>query len=192
MSLTDIMRLPSTYTDRDVTYLPKPSTVDLVITNDTPPAGLTPTAFLLAFVPDGNCVFANNLRRGIEISGGHIDPGETPEQAAIRELEEETGYRVTKVYPVGVQRCISRGVPDEAYLKKYPYPTSFQQFFAGIVESVGERTAPEECGEPILRTPAEVAEATDFTWPSIKILHEAALRILHAEDLLDTQPEMSR
>ena len=32
---------------------------------------------------------------------GHIDPGETPEQAALRELEEEAGVQGVVVGPVG-------------------------------------------------------------------------------------------
>ena len=32
-----------------------------------------------------------------EVCAGGIDPGETPEQAAIRELREETGYRARSV-----------------------------------------------------------------------------------------------
>ncbi len=35
--------------------------------------------------------------------GGVIDPGETPEQAAIRETEEETGYTVRNV--IFLQKC---------------------------------------------------------------------------------------
>lgn len=31
-----------------------------------------------------------------------MDPGETPEQAAVRELAEETGYRPGRVVPLGV------------------------------------------------------------------------------------------
>jgi 8-oxo-dGTP pyrophosphatase MutT (NUDIX family) len=39
-------------------------------------------------------------RWGWELPGGLIDEGEEPEQTAIRELEEETGYRAGRVEPL--------------------------------------------------------------------------------------------
>ncbi|MCE4624628.1 MAG: NUDIX hydrolase [Desulfurococcales archaeon] len=37
----------------------------------------------------------------VEAPAGVVDPGEEPEEAARRELEEETGYRARKLVPVG-------------------------------------------------------------------------------------------
>ena len=40
--------------------------------------------------------------KSFEIPGGHIEPGESPEQAARRELYEETGALDYTLQPVGV------------------------------------------------------------------------------------------
>ena len=38
----------------------------------------------------------------LELPAGHVDPGESPEQAAVRELEEETGCKTLRLEPIGV------------------------------------------------------------------------------------------
>ena len=37
-----------------------------------------------------------------EIPGGAVDEGETPKEAAVREIEEETGFVVTKCEEIGI------------------------------------------------------------------------------------------
>lgn len=41
-------------------------------------------------------------RETVEFPSGHMDPGELPETAALRELEEETGYTADRVEYLGV------------------------------------------------------------------------------------------
>ncbi len=55
---------------------------------------------------DGQVVMVRQFRHGsqtltLEIPGGMIDAGETPAEAALRELLEETGYTAERAIPAG-------------------------------------------------------------------------------------------
>jgi ADP-ribose pyrophosphatase len=57
---------------------------------------------VVALLDDGNLVLVRQYRHAagqelLEICAGGLNPGEDPVEAAIRELEEETGYRAAKM-----------------------------------------------------------------------------------------------
>ena len=59
-------------------------------------------ANIIALTSDGQAVLVRQQRAGTleytcEVPGGVIDPGEDPKAAAIRELEEETGYQCKSI-----------------------------------------------------------------------------------------------
>ncbi len=55
------------------------------------------TCYAVAFDGDGFLMVRNTRRGGWEMPGGHVEPGETPEQAVEREFLEESGYRISIV-----------------------------------------------------------------------------------------------
>lgn len=77
--------------------------VVLIETND--PEG-SEAAAVIALTPENKVVIARQFRGGPEkimdeIPGGLVDAGETPEQAAVRELAEEVAYRAGRVTYLG-------------------------------------------------------------------------------------------
>lgn len=61
---------------------------------------------VLPLAPDGRAILVTQYRFGsgqtsLEIPGGIVEPAETPAAAAVRELEEETGYRAEQLVPLG-------------------------------------------------------------------------------------------
>lgn len=57
-----------------------------------------------------------------EIPMGLIEEGETPEQAAARELEEETGWRAGKIEPIAYAQPANGITDSEHYLFKATHP----------------------------------------------------------------------
>ena len=69
---------------------------------------------------DGQVVLIRQYRHGtgevsLEIPGGIIDPNESPQAAAVRELGEETGYVAERV------RMLGRVRPNPAVQNNYQY-----------------------------------------------------------------------
>ncbi len=63
-------------------------------------------AVILPLSRNGDIVMINQYRPSLkkwllELPAGTIEPGETPEQCAMRELEEETGYRAARFTSLG-------------------------------------------------------------------------------------------
>ena len=84
---------------------------------------------------------------------GHIDPGETPEIAALRELEEEAGIVGEIVVPLSTRDFVKNG--KEAAVKFFLVRET------GAAESIEERTLrwEEEAAALRLLTFAEAREA---------------------------------
>jgi ADP-ribose pyrophosphatase len=64
-------------------------------------------AAILAELPDGRFVWVEQYRRAVglrlvEVVAGTLEPGEAPAVCARREVEEETGYKVAELIPLGM------------------------------------------------------------------------------------------
>ncbi len=74
----------------------------------------------------------------IEACAGLIDEGESPEQAAIREAVEETGYRIQNLEKVGAVYPSAGGVTEFLHLFVAEYNSKGDHEAGGGLESEGE------------------------------------------------------
>jgi 8-oxo-dGTP diphosphatase len=63
------------------------------------------TAYAIAFEDDRFLMVWHNGRNGWEMPGGHVEEGETSEQAAAREFMEEAGYEIEIVATRDIGYC---------------------------------------------------------------------------------------
>lgn len=133
--------------DENVKWLPKPHRFELWLDNDLPPIEKTASAFVMAF-QDENLLLANVFSRGWDIPGGHIEGGETPQEAMTRELFEETGASLLCSSLMGYIKITLEGDKPNPY--PYPFPTSYMAFYWGMVDKIDKPSASMEVGEPKL------------------------------------------
>lgn len=160
------------HVQRDLAYQPTPNRSEFVLSNTRPPKRLTATSFVFPFMEDGTLVMATSLKPGrdVEPGGGHIEPGETQEEAAHREGDEELLVRMSGLTPIGHQRMVSDGEMPDGW--RYPFPLAYQSFFAARVESMRDYVTNDECGPPALITDLTVLP------PHLRLLALAARRAI--------------
>lgn len=143
---------------------------EVVLTGAVPPREVVTTAFAMAF--DGDRILLVRLAdRDWHPPGGHVEAGESPLQAAVREAAEEGGCSVTGLTPIGWQRITLLDDPPADW--RYPVPSGYQVFFAGRLATT-DACAGTEAVEARLFAPTE---ARDVDWVRrYAPLYEAALR----------------
>jgi 8-oxo-dGTP pyrophosphatase MutT (NUDIX family) len=137
------------HTEHNVRFLPQANKIEYVLTMVEAPLELTASAFVIPVFEDGTFLLAHNMRRGAEISGGHVESGETLRMAAQRECLEETGAHIIELKGLGFQRMIVDKSVPKPYGYKYPFPLSFQQFYAAKVETRDQYIPNDECDFPM-------------------------------------------
>ena len=111
---------------QDIPWVPAPGEGRLYITDELPARERCGSAF--GFVFAGAQVLLTRLReRDWDIPGGVIEPGESAEVAAVREVWEETNARVEVIELIGIQELETFAPKPAGY--RWPYPVSVQVYY---------------------------------------------------------------
>jgi 8-oxo-dGTP pyrophosphatase MutT (NUDIX family) len=132
---------------------PAPTTfrITLELTRRLPPVEQISTAMCLAFDGD-QLVLARHVDRGWVVPGGHVEPGETVEEAMRREALEEAGAVVGVASLLAVERIERLEGPPVA--DRYTNP-AYQTYWVARLVSLVAPTELEECTESRLFAPEE-------------------------------------
>lgn len=93
-----------------------------------PPEHLCTAVFCLALLHDDQIVLTRT-KRGWEMLGGHIEPGETIVDALFRETHEEGGYTPQQYELYGYRKIISKRPMPARDGRYYPHPISYIPHF---------------------------------------------------------------
>jgi len=157
---------------QNLSWLPQPNESCIVLSSQLPPRELIATALVLAFDKD-RLLQTNLVSRGWDIVGGHIEPGESPEEAARREAYEEAGARLRELHVLGYQRLRLLGPRPASY--RYAYPDSYQVFYWAQIDALDEFIPTAEARERALFAPDAACEL-----PFVRNLRELYLVALQA------------
>ncbi len=128
-----------------VAWLPVPNVVESVQgPHPLEPQRLT-SAVVFVHNDRGELLLTRVTSRGWDVPGGHLEPGESPGQAALRELAEETGLLLppAALTAAGYVRVHVTGAHQPGY--RYPYPHSYMAAWSAFTRQT--RVQPQPASE---------------------------------------------
>lgn len=119
------------YSEENLDWIPAQNIVETYLADELPSVEYCPSAYAIVF-KDG-ALLQTELREGerptrrLDIPGGHVDEGETPDESAVRETFEETGVHVRVIKLVGYKKVTVTETKPENW--RYPYPTGYMAYY---------------------------------------------------------------
>lgn len=144
------MKEEKTYYGNDVVYLSFMTAAEYNSTSNS-----HATSVHCFPIKDNQILFTKNPR-GVDIIGGHVEKGETPEQALIREAKEEACIELEKFELIGAVRVDNRDNP-KAIEKGYP-EIGYQLFYKSEKFKTLDFEQTHECTGRIYLRKADIKE----------------------------------
>ena len=136
-------------------WFPLESEMFIVKDEQIPPIELIVTVHTLCFKED-KILMALVDDRGWDFPGGHIEPGESLEEALIREIYEETGASIKNTKPVAHLKL--NVLSQKPHNWNYPYPVGYLLFYYADFEKFNEISFDHETRDSKLFSPSEAAK----------------------------------
>ena len=116
--------------------------IRLSLAEELPPASVSSSILAIVFNRQGQVLYLipSDLKGGIAnlIPGGRPEGNETPEETVIREVAEETGWRVKPIKMIGFRHFFH--TEPRSPKTDRPYPDFIQPIFVAMAESFDPQT----------------------------------------------------
>lgn len=114
----------------------------LYASTDMPPANLCTAVMCVAL--SGDKIVLARSERGWGMLGGHIEDGETPDQALKREALEEGGFTIDRHQLFAVREITAKTAGLGRSGKAYPFPVSYMTYYWATTKQPLEAPTGEE------------------------------------------------
>lgn len=119
-------------------------------------------------------VLTKHKQRGLEFPGGKVEPGEHEDDAAIREVFEETGGIVKSLHYLGQYRVLGRG------------DTVIKNIYFAVIDRFEDHPAVEETDGAVLldELPKNLLRNNQYSFMMKDRVLPETMKVLHAKNMV--------